>query len=867
MRVGVNTVRLCVLVLGLMGLRGAALACSVGADPGVNMKAHGTDAYGNAIVAKQAIPGNCNLGLWVIDVYEGDTVGFEAAPINRGDATGCSVTDNWANLITTSGDGGDLTLTSVFGANPMDLFSFVASGIPGSDFSFSVNPNPGGFTPSSCSPGAADCADKLEQLALNLGGNVQGALGGGGGPPPPSTPTAPVGTWEVQGPNGAPTGGLSIDAANVQVLWRKRVLEGDLPPAYAPYGQKRRLGYNPQSTATIGNKETPGILGGPQIQMTFSTPSFSGPDLPGLTDNRYAIFAEALLPWKFENATIPLIVREVIQTPCADPTGTPPVNDPGCTDTNGDGNIDSGDNKISYGPNSPMTIILNGSVLKATKPGDGEGHPTMALVSVRDKTPPVAAETAPLESLGTDFKAGRPLEAGRNEVSVKLWDNNPHADPSEYEVDAWYLVERSGWAPKNGSYPESDFSGQHASLPDADTSHTLGADDTWAASPGHVFRWVFLGTQPGTGRTELTESESGETVPLGAEITFAPFVIDEPTGVHFVRGENGDGTHHVYTEKGLKFIYKIREPALTAAGVDPERPPGGVLPQDEPPLDIADDWGGEITANFQTGGGTIPPPQNMDSDADPRILAQVPGNSDQLRGAPTWGVEDDLPPSVVLIARDLKYERIYYFGEPFRADSKCSGGPDCVDGYNDRYRQAAFADAAPPAGGYTENMTIVPPPNGQPFVGNDTPSGYGDQISEYLNLFVPTLSTRDTGAYPGLWIDEDTRVEFSVTAWDNVNGWEVDGPTGGIKTSAGVTVDFHLEDQPSSDSRDAPCTYLFRNPNRPTASYGSLGDSWVEVRATDLAGNSTEFRVNVYIADNKLRIYSLEESRTRLSND
>lgn len=801
----------CALVLGITA--SGVQACSVGADPGVIIQVTGGGAYSTV---------DCAIGVVQVDTTEETSVGLKASPVDRTDATGCSAAGSWSALISSSGDGSDLDLMTVFGGSITELVDFFKSGKPGSTFSYFLSPNPAGVSPAS--GGATNFEAMVNSLAIpDIGGSGGSTTSGGD-------------TWYVVGPNGPVTGMVSIDPSQVEITWQIRAHKGDVPAAYKSYAPASSVGYNP--SVTKEQKITSGNLGGAQVSVAFDTPSFSGTAVPPPTSNRYAVFGEAMLPWVFDGVAIPLLIEREFMSCAPSPTVTPT---PSCPAEAPCG-TDCVDNGLVRDPPQPMTINFSGTVLKAAKPGDGEGHPSMALISVQDVTPPLAAETTPDGVLDSGGQAGQPL--GTNSVTVDLWDNNPYGEAAEYEVEGWYLVERSTWENLD------EFNGQHRGETDPEAYFAAQADDTWAANTEHKFSWVFLGTETASSVSQI--SVGGE--PAGLRVTFPAFTLDEPLGVHYVTGASsaGMGSHEDYVANSLKFAYKIRQ---TGTGERPD----GAIPDEYPATPPLGDWGGEMTADFTDSGGAVPAPA-QDGVVDPSVVAAGPGDFG-LHGVPTWDVLDPLPPSLVIIAHDLKYDRWYYFGDNFRAGAQESGGD------NMRYIDAAFNGTA---SDHTQpNLTIVGPSAAGDviFDQNDATTGYSDQIGAYLDDAGDFMQARDprfSGVMNALWIDEDTRVEFFVTAWDNVNGWN---PTtsGNIKYAgtAGAP-SFTLVDDPSGVTLSTPEIHLFRNPNRPDAPTNP--DIYVESTATDLAGNSTTVHVEIYVADNSLRIYSLEESRRRLAN-
>lgn len=144
---------------------------------------------------------------------------------------------------------------------------------------------------------------------------------------------------------------------------------------------------------------------------------------------------------------------------------------------------------------------------------------------------------------------------------------------------------------------------------------------------------------------------------------------------------------------------------------------------------------------------------------------------------------------------------------------------------------------------------------------------------------------------PGYWVDEDTRLIIRVIAWDNLNSYlgNLDESTIGypnidIKGAPSLTMgsggdntlEIRMVDEASGvDSRlssagelqDSWPTVTFRNPNRFDTGAGFSDErneeSYLEVTYTDAAGNTTELKVNFYVAENTMRIRSLREDRNR----
>lgn len=161
------------------------------------------------------------------------------------------------------------------------------------------------------------------------------------------------------------------------------------------------------------------------------------------------------------------------------------------------------------------------------------------------------------------------------------------------------------------------------------------------------------------------------------------------------------------------------------------------------------------------------------------------------------------------------------------------------------------------------------------------------------------------GSKPGLWVDEDTQLEFRILIRDNLNsylayspddggvdGFEkifiqgVDPTTTGIGNGPGeINVTIHdpasgnvdpaapgasgatnnLVDRSSELAQTWP-RYTFRNPNRVdngSSGIDSRDDAYVLVEYTDASGNKTCVKVNMFVVENTMRILSLRESRER----
>lgn len=617
--------------------------------------------------------------------------------------------------------------------------------------------------------------------------------------------------WE---PSGAPEiqGFVEVQESDAFIEWKIRA--SDLEADYAAFNETSSMGYNPSTPQ--GQTDNSGM--GASISRSFDTPTFVGQmPAPETAEAFYTVFAQGSIPWEFNDGGSGDASMSIPMTWCE--SGTAP---------------DACDPNYEI-RESTFEFTWSGTILHTGTPDkmrtNGEGRPFLVVVHVRDNTPPLSAYASrdPGGS-DTDLDFGdRP--GGQAPANARFYvtviDNNPHATDAEFGVDAFYLVERSHWQQRTGPWAH-------------DPGDPFGTD-RYAVNPGHEFRWEML-----TGGVVSTEALEVGGEPVGVKVVYGPFEVSEPTGVHYAAGVSGGG-YAPYDPKGLKAGFQVHD--LThVGGSRPASPPPDVAA-----LGDLTEWS-EPQQGFRSGGGAVPEGPH-DSTADPANLAANCSNCNgfSLAGVPNWGTTDEFPPSVVIWARDTKHDRAYLFGENFQSDA---AGGDNVE-YMTAFELGSGGSTT------TENQEIMAFTHREEWNDNGADGGYSDLLSAYPTTFLPSASSigaGGSGEYAGLWIDEDTYVEFDIFAWDNLNGW-VDGDFGI------ASMELRLVDEPSEGSMDGPGTYLFRNPNRPSADHGSLGRAYVVGEATDLAGNHTRVEVEIYIADNQLQIYSLQESRQRLAND
>lgn len=609
-------------------------------------------------------------------------------------------------------------------------------------------------------------------------------------------------------------GGFSVDPPSVEgylkphdddirVFWEILADPGIIPPEYG-VTVNPNLAYNTSISKESRETRVPS-----SINVTFDTPTLAVSEEGSPPADRYhTIYAEAGIPWEFDDGEI--------RASACDSNGT---TDP--CDISGD-----------------IILTFSGTLIKRSNPASmrtngPDGHPAVLQVAVRDKTPPLGGEllmSGGAYDLG-DAEAGSPIPD--TSFEIKLFDNNPYGQAADYTVRAWGLVERSTWV---GEATDDAFSGMRCDP----TLRDFMADDCFAGADRHNFRWVDLGEQSGA----VAQQVSVGGLPAGLEVLFSPFEFAEPTGTHYMRQTVGSGDRVSYVEDGLKILYQIEGPN----GARPSAPPEfEATEQHLQP--ITDD---QVPEGMVAGGGTPPINGTLDS-VDGASLAQAcPACAGyKLVGVPFWDVIDNLSPSCLVIAHDTKYDKWYYFGENFSGDAH--GNAE----YDFAYAGSRGGD---PDG--RPNQAIADYPGGSEWAGGGD-DGYGAQIRGYLSDFFPSNANKipNGGDYKGLWIDEDTNVEFFVSGWDNNNGWDgngglasaslelYDGPSGGATAS--------------SSGRFSNITHLFRNPNRPD----NLGDAWVRADCSDTSGKPRSVQVSIFIADNSLQIQSLEENRQRMTND
>ncbi|HNV70605.1 MAG TPA: hypothetical protein PKO06_12965 [Candidatus Ozemobacteraceae bacterium] len=129
----------------------------------------------------------------------------------------------------------------------------------------------------------------------------------------------------------------------------------------------------------------------------------------------------------------------------------------------------------------------------------------------------------------------------------------------------------------------------------------------------------------------------------------------------------------------------------------------------------------------------------------------------------------------------------------------------------------------------------------------------------------------------GIVCQKNTRLIFYIRAWDNVNTFN-DAEKFGINTLEFKVVDATWnggadEQPPASDRTPYSTSYDLANltTNPPMWQFradnvDSGADCHLEVKATDKAGNATDFMLKVFVTGKEIEIRSLEEKRNRLSN-
>ncbi len=757
-------------------------ACDISADPSVQIKPQGGDV----------LEEDCSLGVTKVVVDEGTSLTLDAQAVDGG-AGSCDAVD-WGSVIDGANNyGGNFKIEEVFfrgGGGPaagmMGIIEFLTG--PGtkyeSNFSFTItDPVMGNNN------GGSTIADFISTLA-RIGQAVSS---------PPSG--VQVGTPSISGT-------FKPMPDDMRIFWKILPSTGDVDTDYGNLFTDN-VGHN--VSVTPGERETP--VGTP-ITVTFDTPTLPLGD-SGANGPFYAVYAEAALPWQFNQwVTISAPACQLDTT-----TSPPPCNSIGNVSVRFAGTIVKQSNPTSLRTNGP------------------DGHPALCLIAVRDVTAPLGAKVVSSTQLAEAQSGGPPPG---DSIEIELYDNNPYGNASDYTARAWALYERSHWEGGPGT--------RYEGIRHDDTAHGSMGDDCHAGSKGHELRWVPLGEVTASGATPVAIGGK----PAGLRVQFPSFNLTEPMGTHYAVGAVAGDNWTDWVDRPFKVVYQIEE---NLNGARPAAPP-----PDAATFAELQDWAEEIQEGYVTGGGTVPHPGGTVAGVDGASLAASCGECAgwKLVGVPTWNVVDRLPPSVVILAHDTKYDKWYYFGENFAGDAD----------QNDEFLVAYSSGQ----GGSPddENLAIAPYAGSTDWNRNGQDGGFQNQIAGYMSDFFPSCANvaGNGGDYSGLWIDEDTRVEFFANAWDNVNGW-VEGAGSGIDT-----IEFQLVDNPtgandgrSFGARGESLIHLFRNPNRPTALRGSLGEAYVQATATDKAGNSRSVKVQIYIADNSLRIYSLEENRRRSYNE
>ena len=496
-----------------------------------------------------------------------------------------------------------------------------------------------------------------------------------------------------------------------------------------------------------------------------------------------------------------------------------------------------------------LRSYLSGEIVR-TSDGSDHGHPGYFYVKTRDKTPAVYSRmTGKLK--GPSGTTGEPLPGAFN-VTFDLVDNNPVPSEPSIPVDFFYTLAVTDYI--SGNYTCSGMAMdklKFAEYKDKMIWRKLSGTANYEKSityPGKTDS----GALPGFDVAGIGKVLNG---PLTNSVSTwkANFTISDKMGYHYAKesidestGRGGGGQLLKWENGRLKyFVIPKDNDGSGEKGIPYEGPTSGAEEPGAKDSIESNDYA-SLRADFPTTA--IGDPAEIWEATEPSE------NKSLVVGTiGTFEVTDNDPANVFLAIKDTKSSLTHIFGNN---TTTMDSGTDPFKSYlptlnNDHIRPDS-------------NLTFN-------FTGGDSDGeeGYADFQAKYnAGPYIFHNSGDDDS---GLWVDEDTKLEFFSWGYDNVNTYSSshglsDGSSGGGSDPCWWQdnmsfASFNIADSPGDGGGSWFSGYIFRYPNRPKSL--NAGDCSVKVSASDGRNGIRTVNVNVYVIWNKKDIRALEERKNR----
>lgn len=522
---------------------------------------------------------------------------------------------------------------------------------------------------------------------------------------------------------------------------------------------------------------------------------------------------------------------------------------------------------------APRTVRLTASGL-FSKGGAGQSGGVATMVMVRDTTQPLHVHNANPSALAFTGEVGKSVSGGGTKFTIV--EDNPYAGfsgtlptmrpktahpPRQFargsaDVQVFYSMPvnefESGELSAAPAAPAADFDLSK----DAVNAKFVKVSEKWkwfrsSVRPKITWKGPYADSanQPISGPAFDVWGCNGDPAFTVGEVDIPASTIEQPLPIHQIDAtkEITDGNAKILEwKKRFKFLVVPKDSCDNAAlltangkGFDSESPDTDT----DPTFASEDAEAKQFEMNGDRGVVEVPNPPTY-------ITWQqaVPGcNHTDRTKLGTLGVfgdfQDRVKPTVILLAKDTKYDRTYIFNDHQQGWQSHTGA------------KAAYQGGT---GSSTDN-TAWPG-----VLGNDVdplafdaltsnPGDFGTQVQSGLVYEPP--STRK-----GIWVDEDTRLVFQVLAWDNIN-WK--------DRLSDSRIRWFVDDRPADkmgqdqgrieNLGNNKFEYVFRDPNQgPNA---QSGDAIVRVEVDDEHGNQRKLNLKINVASNQLKILTLEETR------
>jgi len=498
------------------------------------------------------------------------------------------------------------------------------------------------------------------------------------------------------------------------------------------------------------------------------------------------------------------------------------------------------------------TLKLSGEIVRASKTEDGTGgHPGYFYIMVLDKNPAVYVNmTGTLQgpAMTTGDTATDPFA-----IDFEMVDNSPFIASECIPVSLYYTLAVTEYA--DGGFSPTGKDMDKLKYPEFKDSFV------WKVASGTATRKSVKTYPAGVEQDAVPTVDvgaiggSGKAVqgPLTHSVSTwnASFTVADKMGFHFSKEQTGDltspgGGKLFGWGNGKRLKYFI------VPGADGNGNPG--LEYQGPELDKSSPSAEEDGFDAIKGEFAAVKKGKPAEEFESQVTGPDADKAKCIGNLGTWEVTDNDPPNVFLAIKDTRYNRVHVFGEN---TNTLDAGTEPFTKYtatvdNSHLRQ--------------ENVPEFI------FSGGDTADrkGYEDFKAKYIEPFIFHNHPDDAN---GMWLDEDTQIEFFTWGYDNINTYDPKhGLTEGTETGTGDVCwwgknmefgTFQVLDTPGAGSTAAKWfpTYIFRSPNRPTEL--NAGPCSVEVTVTDGRAGSRRVKVDIFVVGNEKTIEGLEQKKFR----